>query len=219
MHAPPIMAHNEPDAAMHADAMNHATFHVQGDLFGSPAPSLPEGMRYEAGFLNADEEADLIALIGTLPLKEMQHKSYTARRRIVSFGGRYDFNKNALQPAGEVPAVLQPLRSKVAAWLKVDPGQFTQILVAEYRPGTPLGWHRDVPDFEDIVGVSLGTTAMLRFRPYPPVRPKKADIIKIAVEPRSIYLLRGPARWAWQHSVAPTTDLRYSITFRTPARR
>jgi alkylated DNA repair dioxygenase AlkB len=197
--------------------MNPLAFHVQGDLFGSPAPPLPEGMRYEPDFLDADEADRLIALIDALPLKEMQYKSYTARRRIVSYGGRYDFSKNALQPAGDVPAILHPLREKVAAWLQVDPRRFTQILVAEYRPGTPLGWHRDVPDFEDIVGVSLGGTAILRFRPYPPVRPKKADILKLQVEPRSIYLLRGPARWAWQHSVAPTTELRYSITFRTPA--
>jgi alkylated DNA repair dioxygenase AlkB len=176
-------------------------------------------MRYEPDFLDADEEAGLIALIGTLPLKEMQYKSYTARRRIASFGGRYDFDKNALQPAGDMPASMEPLRAKVATWLGVEPEQFTQVLIAEYRPGTPLGWHRDVSDFDDIVGVSLGSTAMLRFRPYPPVRPKKADIVKVPIEPRSIYLLRGPARWAWQHSVAPTAALRHSITFRTPARR
>jgi alkylated DNA repair dioxygenase AlkB len=35
------------------------------------------------------------------------------------------------------------------------------------------------------------------------------------VQPRSIYLLRGPARWEWQHSVSATRSLRYSITFRT----
>jgi alkylated DNA repair dioxygenase AlkB len=204
---------------MHADAMNPASFHAQGDLFGAPDLPLPEGMRYEPDFLDADEEAGLIALIGTLPLKEMQYKSYTARRRIASFGGRYDFDKNALQPAGDMPASMEPLRAKVATWLGVEPEQFTQVLIAEYRPGTPLGWHRDVSDFDDIVGVSLGSTAMLRFRPYPPVRPKKADIVKIPIEPRSIYLLRGPARWAWQHSVAPTVALRHSITFRTPARR
>jgi alkylated DNA repair dioxygenase AlkB len=40
-------------------------------------------------------------------------------------------------------------------------------------------------------------------------------VIKLTLEPRSIYLLRGAARWAWQHSVAPTKELRYSITLRT----
>jgi alkylated DNA repair dioxygenase AlkB len=95
----------------------------------------------------------------------------------------------------------------------------THTLVAEYREGTPLGWHRDVPDFEEVVGVSLLNPALLRFRPYPPLEPKKAGVIKLVVEPRSIYLLRGPARWAWQHSVAPAKSLRYSITLRTAALR
>jgi alkylated DNA repair dioxygenase AlkB len=93
------------------------------------------------------------------------------------------------------------------------------VLVAEYREGTPLGWHRDVPDFEDVVGVSLLNEAVMRLRPYPPREPKKAGVIKLTIEPRSIYLLRGPARWEWQHSVAPTRSLRYSITFRTAAAR
>jgi alkylated DNA repair protein (DNA oxidative demethylase) len=32
---------------------------------------------------------------------------------------------------------------------------------------------------------------------------------------RSIYLLTGHARNLWQHRIAPTQELRYSITFRT----
>ena len=89
------------------------------------------------------------------------------------------------------------------------------MLVAEYRPGSPLGWHRDAPDFQDIVGVSLLGEAVMRFRPYPPDQPKKGEVLKLLLEPRSIYLLRGPSRWAWQHSVTATRSLRYSITFRT----
>jgi alkylated DNA repair dioxygenase AlkB len=69
------------------------------------------------------------------------------------------------------------------------------VLVAEYAPGTPLGWHRDVPDHEDVFGVSLGSTAVLRLRPYPPVAPKREDVVKLRAAPRSIYALRGPARW------------------------
>lgn len=154
-------------------------------------------------------------MAASLPLKEMNYRGYTACRRVVSFGGKYDFQALRLEPASALPPALEPLRAKVAQWLGVPPDAFTQTLVAEYREGTPLGWHRDVPDFEDVVGVSLLNDAVLRFRPYPPREPKKAGVIKLVVRPRSIYLLRGPARWAWQHSVAPTASLRYSITFRT----
>ena len=193
---------------------------AQAELFAAaavaPSPVLPEGMVYETGFLTPGEEQALVKLIESMPLAEMRYKNYTARRRVASFGGKYDFSANRLDEAAPVPAELEPLRRKVAAWLGIAPAAFTQVLVAEYREGTPLGWHRDVPDFEDVIGVSLLNEAVLRFRPYPPREPKKAGVIKLTVAPRSIYLLRGPARWSWQHSVAPVRSLRYSVTFRTP---
>jgi alkylated DNA repair dioxygenase AlkB len=190
----------------------------QVDLFAA-APALPQGMIYEEEFLASDEEAALIDLALSLPLKEMNYRGYTARRRVVSYGGKYDFQARQLEAAAPLPPELEPLRAKAAAWLGVAPETFTQTLVAEYREGTPLGWHRDVPDFEDVIGVSLLGEAVMRFRPYPPREPKKAGVIKLVVQPRSIYLLRGPARWAWQHSVAPTRTLRYSVTFRTARRK
>lgn len=195
---------------------------AQAELFAAaaapPLPVLPEGMVYQPEFLTRGEEETLVTLIESMPLAEMRYKNYTARRRVASFGGKYDFSASRLEAAAPVPAELAPLRRKVAAWLGVEPAAFTQVLVAEYREGTPLGWHRDVPDFEDVVGISLLNEAVLRFRPYPPREPKKAGVIKLTVAPRSIYLLRGPARWSWQHSVAPARSLRYSITFRTPRR-
>jgi alkylated DNA repair dioxygenase AlkB len=192
---------------------------AQEDLFGGALAALPPGMRYETGFLSAQEERHWIAYARSLPLKEMDYKGYTAKRRVVSFGGKYDYVRNRLEDGPPIPAGLDPLRARAAQWLGVSPDAFTQALVAEYREGTPLGWHRDVPDFEDVVGISLLSDAVMRFRPYPPDAPKKADVLKIEVEPRSIYLLHGPSRWEWQHSVAATRALRYSITFRTPRRR
>jgi alkylated DNA repair dioxygenase AlkB len=190
----------------------------QTDLF-AVAPALPQGMIYAEEFLTGDEEAALIEVASSLPLKEMNYRGYTARRRVVSYGGKYDFQARQLEAAAQLPPQLEPLRAKVATWLGVAPDTFTQTLVAEYREGTPLGWHRDVPDFEDVIGVSLLGEAIMRFRPYPPREPKKAGVIKLEVQPRSVYLLRGPARWAWQHSVTPTRTLRYSITFRTARRK
>jgi hypothetical protein len=78
-----------------------------------------------------------------------------------------------------------------------------------------LGWHRDVPDYELVSGVSLAGVARLRFRPYPWKPEKKAEVFALEVAPRSAYILRDDARWKWQHHVPPTKVLRYSITFRT----
>jgi alkylated DNA repair dioxygenase AlkB len=191
----------------------------QTELFDAAPAQLPEGLRYEPGFLSEEEEAALIARIEALPLAPMKYQQYTALRRVVSYGGKYDFSARKLHEAEPIPEWLHPLRAKAGQWAGIEADAFTQALVAEYRPGTPLGWHRDVPDFEDVVGISLLNDAVIRFRPYPPREPKKTDVIKLTLAPRSIYLLRGSARWGWQHSVAPTKSLRYSVTFRTSRRR
>jgi alkylated DNA repair dioxygenase AlkB len=192
----------------------------QQDLFGAaPRADLPPGMRLQEDFLTREEEGALVAIIEALPLAPMKYQQYTARRRVVSYGGHYDYSAQRLHEAAPLPAWLDPLRERAGAWAGIDPGSFTQALVAEYTPGTPLGWHRDVPDFEDVVGISLANEAVLRFRPYPPERGTRADVLRLAVPPRSIYLLRGPSRWEWQHAVSPTKQLRYSITLRTPSAR
>jgi alkylated DNA repair dioxygenase AlkB len=198
---------------------------TQGDLFGDSPPEvptrrdaadLPKGFVYEAELLTHEEEAELLAKIRELPLAEAKYKEYTARRRTVSYGGKFDYDKNVLRPADPIPSFLMPLREKVAAWVGIPPDEFVHGLVSEYRPGTPLGWHRDVPDFEVIVGVSLGGTARMKLRPYKPGERNLArDVIALDLAPRSAYSIRGPARWAWQHSIVATTELRYSITFRT----
>jgi alkylated DNA repair dioxygenase AlkB len=156
----------------------------------------------------------LLAEIGALPLEEARYKAFTAKRRIVSYGSSYDFETNELGPAPALPPYLFPLRAKVAALLALDETAFTHALVTEYRPGTELGWHRDVGEFGIVVGVSLAGTCRMRFRRYPPQKGEKAFNLDLA--PRSVYVLRDEIRWRWQHSVARTKELRYSITFRTP---
>jgi len=195
------------------------SFDSQADLFGTPAadaaPALPEGWRYAADFISAADEAALLATIATMPLQEARYKAWTAKRRTANFGTAYDYDTHELLARTEVPESLHGLRTRAAAWVGLPDDAFSSALVAEYRPGTPLGWHRDVPDFEIVFGLSLGTACRMRFRRYPPVAPKKADVLSIELAPRSAYVLRGPARWEWQHSIAPTPSLRWSITFRT----
>ena len=188
------------------------------DLFGAPPPLLPDGMRYAEEFLTRDEEAALVAMVERLPLANMRYQQYTAKRRVVSYGGQYDFGAQELRRADPLPDWLEPLRARAGEWAGIAPERFTQALVAEYQPGTPLGWHRDVPNYEHIVGISLAGEGVMRFRRYPPQRADgraaRADL-KLALPPRSIYTLQNEARWGWQHAVSPTKALRYSITFRT----
>ena len=183
------------------------------------APALPAGMTYVSDFLTEDEERDLLEAIAALPLQQAQYRQYTARRRTLNFGFAYDFTHHRAQPAPAIPAFLTPLRGKAAVLANVAPDAFVQALVSEYRPGAPLGWHRDVPDFETIVGVSLGSAARIRFRPYPWKPERRQEVFALEVAPRSAYILRDEARWGWQHSVPPVKALRYSITFRTARSR
>ena len=191
----------------------------QPDLFGA-GPVLPEGFVYALEFITPEEEASLLAHIRELPLQEAKYKEFTARRRTVSYGGKYDFSANKLEAAPEIPPFLFPLREKVAKWVGLPPGAFVHALVTEYSPGTPLGWHRDVPEFEVVVGVSLGGHARMRLRPYRPrEKQNRKDAIALDLEPRSAYIMRDNARWAWQHCISETKTLRYSVTFRTAAAR
>jgi alkylated DNA repair dioxygenase AlkB len=188
---------------------------LQGELFETGA-KLPEGFVYRREFITAEEEAALLEKIRALPLAQALYKEFTAKRRTLSYGGQYDFSVNKLQSAPPVPEFLLPLRNKAAAWIGIDPGAFVHALVSEYEADTPLGWHRDVSNFEIIVGVSLRGTARMRLRPYRPnEKQRRADVIVLELEPRSAYVMRDTARWGWQHSIAPTKELRYSITFRT----
>ena len=149
-------------------------------------------------------------------MEEARYKDYTAKRRTVSFGFDYDFSYNAVHPAAPIPDFLEPLKARVAAWMGVSPESVRHALIAEYRPGTALGWHRDVPDFELVCGISLAANCRMRFRPFPPKNDRKS-VLSLELAPRSAYVLRGDARWRWQHSIPPARALRYSITFRTLA--
>lgn len=180
--------------------------------------ALPAGWSYELDFLSVAQEQELVRIVQALPLEQLRYKSYVARRRGISFGGHYDFDAHQLKPAPEIPAALFPLREQAARWLDKSAEDLRHMLIAEYQPGTPLGWHRDVPDFEDIVGISLAGDATLSFRRYPPRTGRhdpKAGRIDLRIAPRSIYRMTGAARWEWQHAVLPTEALRYVVTLRT----
>jgi alkylated DNA repair dioxygenase AlkB len=186
---------------------------TQSSLFPSIRDAFARGYAYEPEFLSKAEEQALIAEIERLPLTRAEYKGFRANRRIISYGGHYDFSAQQLLSAEPIAPFLLPLRAKAAAWAGRPADDFTHALIAQYPPGSQLGWHRDVSDFELVVGISLSSACRMRFRRYPPSFREKSIALEIA--PRSIYRLQEEARWEWQHSVPPLPGLRYSITFRT----
>jgi alkylated DNA repair dioxygenase AlkB len=187
----------------------------QDDLFGVPS-ALPEGMRYAPDVIAPDEEHALAAEIARLPFREFEFHGFLGRRRTVSFGWRYDFNGGGLQQADDIPEFLLPVRERAAAFARLDPAALVHALVIEYSPGAGIGWHRDRPAFDDVIGISLLAPCTFRLRHK---RGSGWERVSLAAQPRSAYLLRGPSRTEWEHSIPPLATLRYSITFRSMAAR
>jgi len=172
---------------------------------------MPEGFRYEQKFLRPDEERTLISTFEHLPFREFEFRGFLGKRRTVSFGWRYDFNIQELQPTETIPTFLLALRQKAAQFAGLPQDRLQHALVTEYA-GAGIGWHKDRPEFQDVIGISLGSPCLFRFRRKIGTRWERASI---ELQPRSAYLLRGPARTDWQHSIPAVDNLRYSITFRS----
>ncbi len=216
------------------------TSQSQATLFDT-APPLPDGFKYQPGIISAAEEQDLVRQIAPLPFREFEFHRYHGKRRVVSFGWRYDFSTEKVEPGDEIPPFLLPLRERAAAFAGLPPANLEHVLLTEYAPGAAIGWHRDKAAFAEVIGVSLLSACRFRLRRQPvgksPLagagkgqlagmqpgapavgsRRKRAgtwERASIILEPRSAYLLAGPARSEWEHSIPPVDRLRYSITFR-----
>jgi alkylated DNA repair dioxygenase AlkB len=182
---------------------------------------LPEGCKYERDFLASAEEARLIENVSAVEFSDFEMHGAVARRRVAFFGLAYD---RPDRPARPFPDFLSALRTRAAAWAGIDDDAIAMALINEYPPGAPIGWHRDAPQYGIVIGISLGSACRMRFRPYRRASPSAASSAprrathELTLLPRSIYLIAGSARSAFEHSIPPVAAHRYSITFRTLAR-
>jgi alkylated DNA repair dioxygenase AlkB len=179
-------------------------------LFGLPSPA-PEGLRYAVEFIPPATERDLIERVAALPLQPFQFGQYQGKRRVASFGFRYDYTLRCLQTAEPIPPWLAPLIGRIE-WFGGPDTKIAQVLCTEYDTGVGIGWHRDKPYFDRIFGLSLGSPCMFRFR-----RPAGDTWERFALDaaPRSIYMMADATRRDWEHSIPAVEAPRYSITFRT----
>jgi len=184
---------------------------THADLFDLPPAVLPEGFKYQPALISKEAERTLGERIASLPLKEFEFQGFLGKRRIVSFGWRYDFNGGGLQKTEDMPAFLFPVREQAAAFAGMPPELLQQVLLTEYKPGVQIGWHKDRSVFGEVVGISLLSPCTFRMRRKLGTKWERASIV---AEPRSAYLLSGPARTEWEHSIPGVEALRYSITFR-----
>jgi DNA oxidative demethylase len=180
------------------------------DLFGYPA--LP-GVETCLDHVQYDAETVLANEIDRLDLAPFRFQQWTGKRLTTSFGWRYDFENGGFARAEPIPDWLLPVRDSAARFARLAPDALEQVLLTRYDPGAGIGWHRDRPVFDHVVGISLGAAATLRFRRRKPTG--DFDRRSIDLPPRSAYHLSGEARWDWEHSIAPMAKTRWSITFRS----
>src|SRR5438067_1231006 len=185
---------------------------TQLSLLDEPSRSLPNGFEYRPGLVTSGEEAELIEQFQALDFKPFEFHGYFGNRRVVSFGWHYDFAASRVRRVADLPDFLLPLRDRAALFAGIDPAAFEHAFVTEYSPGAGIGWHRDRPVFDDVIGISLGAPCRFRLRRKQGVSWQRAAL---TLEPRSAYLLRGPVRREWEHSIPPVEQLRYSVTFRS----
>jgi alkylated DNA repair dioxygenase AlkB len=176
------------------------------------APYLPEGFRYRPELIGTVEEEALLSHVRELPFREFEFHGYKGKRRVVSFGWRYDFSARHLLKADNIPEYLLALRKAAAVFAGMEAGEFQHVMVTEYSAGAGIGWHRDKAVFGQVVGISLLAPCVLRLRRS--VGEKKWERVNVLAAPRSAYFLSGEARSAWEHSIPQVDALRYSITFR-----
>ena len=173
----------------------------------------PDGLAYRPDFVSEEEERELAAFMDEIEFREVVMHGQAARRTVHHFGFDYGYESWNLVRADPLPAELTWLRDRCADLAEVEPQELRQILVSRYPPGAGIGWHRDAPMFgAKIVGVSLLASCRMRFQRR---LGETRRVYDLELAPRSAYVLAGPARSAWQHSIPPGKALRYSITFRT----
>jgi DNA oxidative demethylase len=173
----------------------------------------PEGLVYSPDFISANEERELLGQLDEMEFRTVTMRGQTARRTVRHFGFDYGYESWELTPAEPLPSSLEWLRSRCAELAELPPDELAQTLVSRYPPGATIGWHRDAPMFgAKVVGVSLGSACRLRFQRRVG---ETRRVFELELAPRSAYVLAGQSRSAWQHSIPPTKNLRYSITSRT----
>jgi alkylated DNA repair protein (DNA oxidative demethylase) len=174
-------------------------------LFDAP---LIAGLALREEFVSQAEEAALIDAIGGVELSPFRFQGFTGKRLTHSFGWRYDFDNGRFAETEPIPDWLLPLRDRAADFAD----DLVQALLIRYDPGAGIGWHRDRPVFDQVVGISLGAEAVLTFRQRTAAGFRR---VKVPLPPRCAYHLDGEVRRDWEHGIASHDALRYSVTFRS----
>lgn len=201
----------EQSAGTGLGASHIGRVNAQSSLFPL-VPPVP-GLRLIEQAIPPSLEVELADEIDRLPLAPFQFGQWEGKRLTANFGSAYDYQRARPVPAPPLPSWIDALRQTLAPLFGLEPERFEQALAIRYDPGAGIGWHRDRPQYGGVIGLSLSAPATLRLRRRLP----GGGFERAGVElpRRSAYLLSGEVRDGWEHSIAPMSVTRRSITLRT----
>lgn len=184
-----------------------------------PTETVVDGLLYVPRYLSSKRQERLLATIDEQPWRA------DLRRRVQHYGYRYDYARKRTDPdlyLGPLPEWAAALADRLRADGHVAP-PLNQVIVNEYQPGQGIAPHIDcVPCFGDpVISASLGSSCVLTMS-----HPSSGDRVDVLLEPGSLLVMSGPARYTWRHGIAPrktdrwqgqslTRSRRVSLTFRT----
>ena len=171
---------------------------------------LPDGLIFVDELVTPEEERELLALLEPLEFETITMRGRAARRTVRHYGMQYEYGRRDVEPGEPIPPELELVRDRCAELMGREPRQLVQLLVQRYPAGAGIGWHKDAPVFGDeIAGVSLLGRSRLQ------LRDSGGAVTTVELPPRSAYVMSGSARWDYEHTIPPTRELRYSLTFRS----
>jgi alkylated DNA repair dioxygenase AlkB len=179
------------------------------------SPAFPEGFLYFPEFLTSAREDELLKEISKTELRPFNFQGFEAKRKVAGFGYDYSFDKKSISKGKDIPQSFDSLIGEVSSHLSIEKEEIAELLITEYPAGSVINWHRDAFPFDLIAGISLQSDCIFRLRPHDRKRQGRNSVITFPVRRRSLYVIHGPARRDWQHSISPVAAIRYSITLRT----
>lgn len=167
---------------------------LQSSLFETPQPTI-SALNYIPDFIDSATESALIKTIDAQPwITEL-------KRRVQHYGWRYDYKARSVTNdlrIGALPDWLQTyaVRLQQAGLFAEMPDQ---VIINEYLPGQGISAHIDcVSCFADtIASLSLGSPCVMDF-----THSQTGEKKSLLMEPRSLLVLSGDARYIWQHAIA-----------------
>jgi alkylated DNA repair dioxygenase AlkB len=177
----------------------------QASLFEEATPIAPTiaGLSYIADYIDESTEAALLEIIDSQPWM------HDLKRRVQHYGWRYDYKGRNIASdlrIGQLPDWLQSyaVRLQQGGLFAETPDQ---VIINEYQPGQGISAHIDcVPCFDDtIASLSLGSPCVMDF-----THSKSDEKSSLLLEPRSMLVLTGDARYIWQHAIAGRKTDRYN---------